>query len=57
MYLKLGISLVEYRGTKGPVTITSQAKTYLGDLFVKAGEEMGYIENDCNGEHEIGKLI
>lgn len=46
--------ITEYRGKDGPLVITTPTSAPLGDIFIRAGAELGYKDVDCNGEDQIG---
>ena len=44
----------EYHGKGGPIAITGGSTTPLADLYLKAGQEMGYDITDYNGADQEG---
>ena len=46
-----------YRGTSGPLAISDSSHTPLKNIYIQAGLEMGYEENDYNGHEQIGKFL
>ena len=44
-----------HHGTGGLFSVKTVHKLPLGDLFVKAGQELGYSLTDYNGEEQLGQ--
>ena len=44
----------EYHGTGGPIAVSGGGTTPLADLYLKAGQEMGYNITDYNGKDQEG---
>ncbi|XP_045167550.1 L-sorbose 1-dehydrogenase-like [Mercenaria mercenaria] len=44
----------EFHGTGGPIAVSEPVVTPLKEIFIKAGREMGYEENDYNSNVQSG---
>ena len=44
----------KYHSTGGPIAVSESRATPLADLYLKAGEELGYKVSDYNGEKQEG---
>lgn len=49
------LAATKYRGTDGYLLVSEAPYfTQMTDIFLQAGQEMGYAQTDLNGEHGIG---